>query len=46
MFQYFKSGYKEDGDFFFARSHMENKRGTEYKLFWGRFQLDMENLSQ
>lgn len=46
MFQYFKSGYKEDGDSPFARSHMENKRSGDYKLFWGRFQLAMENLSQ
>lgn len=48
-FQYFKGGYKEDGedgDSLSARSHMENKRGSRYKLLWGRLQLDTENLSQ
>ena len=28
MFQYLKSGYKEDGDSVFIRSHMEKTRGT------------------
>jgi len=27
MFQYLKGGYKEDGDSFFTRSHMEKMRG-------------------
>jgi len=37
IFQYLKSGYKEDGDTYFTRSHMEKTRGNRYKLLLGRF---------
>ena len=37
MFQYLKSGYKEDGDCLFTRSHMEKMRGNGYKLLLGRY---------
>ncbi|PKU40682.1 hypothetical protein llap_9015 [Limosa lapponica baueri] len=40
MFQYLKGGYKEDGDSFFTRSHMEKKRDDGYELLLGIFQLD------
>ncbi|GAB0187282.1 hypothetical protein GRJ2_001193500 [Grus japonensis] len=40
MFQYLKSGYKEDGDSLLTRRHMEKTRGNGYKLLLGRFQLD------
>jgi len=40
MLQYLNSGYKEDGDSLFTRSHVVKARGNGYKLLLGRFQLD------
>ncbi|KAK4813949.1 hypothetical protein QYF61_003110 [Mycteria americana] len=40
MFQYFKSGCKEDGDSLFTRSHMEKTRSKGYKLLLRTFRLD------
>lgn len=44
MFQYLKSGYKEDGDSLFTRSYMENTSGNGYKLILERFQVDTKTV--
>lgn len=41
VFQYLKSGYKEDGGCLFIRSHVEKTRGNRYKLQRHKFHLNI-----
>lgn len=38
IYQYTKSGYKEDGDSLFTQSHLEKSKGDGYNSLLGRFQ--------
>ncbi|KFW01643.1 hypothetical protein N327_07946, partial [Fulmarus glacialis] len=40
-FQYFKRGYKKDGDKLFSKACRDRRRGNGFKLKEGRFRLDI-----